>query len=339
MRSLKLFVCVFFLFNVAFYAQGVQQFAAIGDLELENGQKVLDCKIGYRTFGKLNDDKSNIILFPSYFNGTSEATSYSLGEGKLVDTTKYFVIALDALGNGISTSPNNSEKQPLNNFPQFTVGDMVKSQYIALTKSLNINHVHCVMGGSMGSMQAYEWVVAYPDFMDKAIPYVPTPYLTAIDKLLWTISLEVIKIGESYSVPDKDISKVLSLMIQFAARTPKEFNRIVDVNKFDEYLKRFDHDASKTFPPICWKYQLISMINHDITRKFNKDKEATGKHIKADILSIVASQDHILNPASAIEFAKYTKGRLYVLDNDGGHQAVGNEMESVGKIIDEFLKK
>ena len=71
------------------------------------------------------------------------------------------------------------------------------------------------------------------------------------------------------------------------------------------------------------------MINHDITRNFNHDKEATGKHVKAEILSIVASQDHILNPASAMDFAKYSKGRLYVLDNDGGHQAVGNEMETV----------
>jgi homoserine O-acetyltransferase len=339
MKKLKLFIFLFVFVNIVFYAQGVQQFAEIGDLVLENGQKVLDCKIGYRTFGKLNEDKSNIIIFLSYFNGTSQATSHSLGEGKLVDTTKFYVIAFDALGNGISTSPNNSQKQSLNNFPQFTIGDMVKSQYIALTKNLNINHIYCVMGGSMGSMQAYEWVVAYPDFMDKAIPYVPTPYLTAIDKMLWSISLEVIKIGENYNVPDKDINKILNLMINFTARTPKEFNKLVDVNKFDEYLARFDHDASTIFPPICWKYQLISMINHDITRNFNHDKEATGKHVKAEILSIVASQDHILNPASAMEFAKYSKGRLYVLDNDGGHQAVGNEMETVGKVIDEFLKK
>ncbi len=339
MKRFTFVVCFLLLINIITFGQGVQQFANIGNLELENGGSVLDCKIGYRTSGKLNEDKSNIIVFLSYFNGTSEATSHSLGEGKLVDTTKYYVIAFDALGNGISTSPNNSLKQPLNNFPQFTVGDMVKSQYITLTEHLNINHVYCVMGGSMGSMQAYEWVVAYPDFMDKAIPYVPTPYLTAIDKLLWTISLEVIKIGENYKVPDKDINKILNLMIQLTARTPKEFNKLVDGNKFDEYLKRFDHDASKVFPPICWKYQLISMINHDITRKFNKNKEATGKHIKAEILSIVASQDHILNPEPAMEFAKFTKGRLYVLDNDGGHQAVGNEMETVGKVIDEFLKK
>lgn len=339
MKKKQLFIILFLFTCIFVNAQGVQKFAYIGDLELENGQKVLDCKIGYRTFGQLNEDKSNIIIFLSYFNGTSEATSRLLGEGKLVDTTKFYVIAFDALGNGISTSPNNSEKQPLNNFPQFTIGDMVKSQYITLTKILNINHVYCVMGGSMGSMQTYEWVVAYPDFMDKAIPYVPTPYLTAIDKLLWSISLEVIKIGETYNVPDKDINKILNLMIQFAARTPKEFNRLVDVNNFDEYLKRFDHEASKIFPPICWKYQLISMINHDITRNFNKNKEETAKRIKAEILAIVATQDHILNPASAIEFSKFTKGRLYLLENDGGHQAVGNEMQTVSKLIAEFLNK
>lgn len=339
---MKKFVFVFvFLFSLNFFvnAQGVQQFANLGDFELENGEKILDCKIGYRTFGKMNDDKSNIVIFLSYFNGTSEATSRLLGKDKLIDTTKFYVIAFDALGNGISTSPNNSTKQPLNNFPQFTIADMVNSQYQVLTKVLNINHIYCVMGGSMGSMQTYQWVVSFPDFMDKAIPYVPTPYLTAIDKLLWTIALDVIKIGENYNVPDKEINRILNLMIQLTARTPKEFNRIVDVNKFDEYLKRFDGEASKVFPPICWKYQLLSMINHNITRKFNYSKEETAKNIKAEILAIVAIQDHILNPDPAIEFSKYTKGRLFILENDGGHQAVSKEMETVSNLIDEFLKK
>nr|HPN37887.1 hypothetical protein [Melioribacteraceae bacterium] len=97
MKRFTFVVCFLLLINIITFGQGVQQFANIGNLELENGGSVLDCKIGYRTSGKLNEDKSNIIVFLSYFNGTSEATSHSLGEGKLVDTTKYYVIAFDAL--------------------------------------------------------------------------------------------------------------------------------------------------------------------------------------------------------------------------------------------------
>src|SRR5216110_1303923 len=39
-----------------------QQFASLGDFTLESGQKIMDCKIGYRTFGTLNATKSNGVI-------------------------------------------------------------------------------------------------------------------------------------------------------------------------------------------------------------------------------------------------------------------------------------
>ncbi|MBK7871914.1 MAG: hypothetical protein IPJ74_15165 [Saprospiraceae bacterium] len=60
----------FFLSSKLSIAQGQLQFANIGDFPLQNGQVIKDCKIGYRTFGKLNAMKSNAILFPTYYGGT-----------------------------------------------------------------------------------------------------------------------------------------------------------------------------------------------------------------------------------------------------------------------------
>ncbi len=45
-----------------------QQFAALGTCRLASGNMIRDCRIGYRTFGKLNADKPNAILFPMWFS-------------------------------------------------------------------------------------------------------------------------------------------------------------------------------------------------------------------------------------------------------------------------------
>src|SRR6476620_4929605 len=115
-----------------------QQFANIGDLKLQNGGVIRNCRIGYRTFGKLNAGKSNVVVFPTWAGGTTEQLQSSIGPGKLVDSTKYFVIAIDALSNGVSSSPSNSRLQPRMRFPQFTLRDTVESQHTLLTRVLKI---------------------------------------------------------------------------------------------------------------------------------------------------------------------------------------------------------
>lgn len=122
--------------NAVALADGVQEIAEIGQCPLISGEIIEGCRIGYRTFGKMNTERSNVILFPSWFAGTTNdyITFGMIGPGELADTSKYYVIAADALGNGISSSPSNSE-----HFPDITIADMVRSQYLLLTQHLGVS--------------------------------------------------------------------------------------------------------------------------------------------------------------------------------------------------------
>src|SRR5262245_28159817 len=86
-------------FNFSALAQYLQ-FAQFGDFKLENGQIIRDCRIAYRTFGKLNAAKSNAIIFPTWAGGTTEQLKGTIVPGK-IDSNRYFVIAIDALANGV----------------------------------------------------------------------------------------------------------------------------------------------------------------------------------------------------------------------------------------------
>jgi homoserine O-acetyltransferase len=189
----RLLPFLFFYASAAFAADGALQMASLGDFKTESGQVIRDCRIGYRTYGALKADRSNVIVVTTWFGGTTAGLSGWIGAGKLYDSSKYYVVAIDALSDGVSSSPSNSSAQRGADFPAISMGDLVRSQHQVLTRELGLEHVHAVSGLSMGGMQALQWAVSFPDFMDKVIPIVGTPKQTAYDLLLWKTELALIE--------------------------------------------------------------------------------------------------------------------------------------------------
>lgn len=332
-RFLLVFILLFFQQN---FAESIQQFGAIGDLKLQSGEILYDCKIGYRTFGSLNIDSTNVILIPTWFAGVSKDVISLLGMDKLIDTTNHFVIVVDALGNGVSTSPTNYTEEI--SFPKITIRDMVESEYKLVKDVLKINHLFAVIGGSMGSMQAFEFAVAYPDFMDKVIPYSASPKITSNEKIIFSLMKEIITSGKKYGEHEDEIIKKLNIVIQLLARTPANTNRNYPSEKFSEIEKKFER-TSPIFTSSCYLTQLEAMFEHDITRNYGSSFKETVKRIKAKLFIIVSQTDLLLNPQPAIDFAEVANVKILLLKNDCGHLAVGCEMDLCRTEIQKFLNE
>ncbi|MFO7524261.1 MAG: alpha/beta fold hydrolase [Ignavibacteriaceae bacterium] len=333
MKIIKLYLLIFIITAVNIQAQSEQSFASIGDLELENGDIISDCKIGYRTFGKANQDTSNVIMYCSWFEGTSEAIGTLIEKRNFVDTSRYFIIAFDALGNGISSAPSNYP----DSFPVITIRDMVKSQFIVLSEHLGIKHLHGAVGGSMGSMQVLEWAVAYPDFISKVVAYVCSPKLNSYDLLWMNTQLKMIETLKKYGAEEKEIKNLSKMLTAWISRTPEYINENININEFQSYLKSFEPEMTNPFTLDDYVSQMKAMISHDISRNYNYSMEKTSENIKAKLLIIVSKNDLMVNPVESIRLAELTGAELIILDNDCGHLAVSCEFEKIKNEIDLFL--
>jgi homoserine O-acetyltransferase len=295
--------------------------ASIGNLALESGAVINDCEIGYRVHGRLNESRSNAVVFCTWYTGDAAGVE-STQPWHAVDTTKYCLIIIDALGDGVSSSPSNSKTQHGVDFPKFTIKDMVNSQHRLLTGKLGINHVKAVMGISMGGIQTFQWAVSYPGFMDVLIPIVGSPQPSSFDLMVYNTFRETIEENPGYDHGHYKVNPIIpnaTMMLDVFLTTPadrvKTINRD-DIPKWVAYNKsKQDQDWNNT------DYQLNAIINHDISKEFNHSLEQAAKYIKAKMLIISSLQDHMVNPTPATEFSKLLPAKFIMLNDDKGHQA------------------
>jgi homoserine O-acetyltransferase len=327
--------------GVSVVALAQQQFANIGDLKLQNGGVIRDCRIGYRTFGKFNGDKSNVVVLPTWAGGTTEQLQANVGPGKLIDSTLYFVVLIDALSNGVSSSPSNSRLQPRMKFPQFTLRDTVESQHELLTKVLKIDHVKAIVGISMGGMQTFQWIVSYPDFMDQAVPIVGSPRLAPYDLVLWQAQIEALMRDRDWNGGNYRANPARALDFAFGElllTTPTDYNRhktreqaLADLAKARADAKRFDANDKIR--------QDQAMMALDVSRDFGGSLERAAKAVKAKVFVVVSKFDHVVTPGPATEFARLLGAPLLELESDCGHLATSCESAKLNQAVAEFLSK
>lgn len=299
---------------------------ALGDFKLESGEVVRDFSISYVTHGTLNAAKTNAILMVTAIGGNHHRIDYLIGPGRALDPARYFIIATDAIGNGLTTSPSNSKAQAKMQFPRFNIRDMVSSQQRLVSEKFGIKKLVTVVGASMGGMQALQWGVSHPDMMDSLVPIIPlgrTPAWTTgiLEMLRQSIMADARWKGGNYAAsepPEQGMRLWAGWLSGVIVRTPL-YQESLYPNNMDEvpYLKGVQDAGWKRMDAVDWIYQSWAYDQHNLgtTPGFNGDYHRALASIKAKTLVLAGSTD-LLNPEyEAQEAARYIRDVRYVAIN------------------------
>lgn len=151
-------------------------FKATEPLKLESGQKLTGYHLLYSTFGKPNAAKDNVVWVCHALTGNSNPAEWwpgLFGPGKVFDPDHFYIICANMLGscygstNALDSNPKTG-KPYFHDFPTPTNRDIV-SAFDALRRSLGLEKIHTLIGGSMGGQQALEWAIMQPDVFENLI--------------------------------------------------------------------------------------------------------------------------------------------------------------------------
>ncbi|MCX6073249.1 MAG: homoserine O-acetyltransferase [Campylobacterales bacterium] len=351
-------------------------------LYLESGRILEPYDIIYETYGTLNEAKDNVIVICHALTGSHHAAgTYEgdnkagwwdgfIGQGKAVDTDKFFVICTNVIGSCFGSTGPMSPRYPYHEpyrykFPVVTILDMVKAQRILFDR-LGLHSVYAIIGGSMGGMQALAFGVFFPNFAKKIIAMATThatqPWAIAFNKVAQEAILKDPEFKNGYYDPEVVHENGLSGMaigrmaghISFLSHQSmeKKFGREYKSNdglyelfgKFqvESYLEYNGHNFTKWFDPLSYLYITKAINIYDLSRGFDSLEEALGK-ISAELYMISFEKDLLFLPSEmeTIATTMLTIGKnnmdYFEVKSDYGHDAFLVEIDKIEQYVKDAL--
>ena len=304
----------------------------LGDFALDGGVTLPAAKLAYVTYGTLNAARDNVIVFPTWYVGTHADVEWLIGDGKPVDSARYFVIVPQMFGNGLSSSPSNTPA-PYDRarFPAITIQDNVRAQHRLVTEEFGITKIQLVIGGSMGAFQAYQWGLAHPDLVERIAPCCGAARVSRhcyvfLEGPRSALLTDPAYAGGDYTSPPAAGLKALGRVWAGWALS-QEFYR-------DELYKRMGFDDVESFLVNFWEAfwlrcdandllsQLNTWQNADISKTLGYDgdlKKALGA-IKAKAIMSPGAKDMYFPPEEmAWEVAQMPNAELRPIPGPWGH--------------------
>lgn len=310
--------------------------ASLGTCTLASGATIRDCRIAYRTFGRLNPARDNAILIPTFFAGRSEDHLFMLGD--YVDTTQYHVIIADALADGHSSSPSTVGTESRAAFRDLTIGDMVDAHHRLLTEQLGIQRLHAVVGISMGGFQAFEWAARYPAFASAYVPVVGSPRVIDSDRLVYRALISGADNGARGSVPPDSVWEQLSRIETLFMRTPEGL-RSLGITKVDAEVTSMANGYRRVWALDDYAAQMRAIERYDISARFGGDLSRAAKAVRGRMLVVYTPDDHMVSSEPAAEFARLTGAETLVVPSDCGHSVFWCEAKSIGAAVRQFIAR
>jgi homoserine O-acetyltransferase len=296
-----------------------------------------DCRVAYRAFGALDATRSNTVLIGTWLLGRSDDWPALLGSDGLVDTTRYYVLVVDALGDGHSSSPSNTDVGARGAFSDLTITDMVESQYRLVTQ-LGIHHLRAVLGFSMGGMQAIEWAVTHPSFVDKIVSIAGSPRVGAFDRLMWTTMLDEIEAARRADNSVDSVWSRLARLEMLFVQTPVGLNaRGIDSVAKDMATSARQYRGAWNLED--YAAQLRAIRRYDVSQRYGGDMRRASAEVRARMLAVYSWDDHMVTAGPVAEFARLVKADTLSIGSTCGHVMLFCEQKRVAKTIRGFISR
>jgi homoserine O-acetyltransferase len=331
----------------------------VTNFRLQNGAVMAEAKIAYETYGRLAADGENAVLITHGYTSSHHAAGRNpangnlpgwwdglIGPGKAIDTDRLFVVSSNMLGsssgstNGGSVNPRTGKPYGPD-FPAITVRDIVGVQK-ALLDRLGAKHLVVVAGPSYGGYQAFQWSVAYPDFMDGIIPVVTAPRAQNVEQGLSELQARLAADPEWNGGHYYDRGGAKTVLTELRVEMLKRNG--IEAALAPRYPEREAREAEIRRQAVEWagRWDANSLvilrrgtIGYDTVKDFSK--------LRAKVLYVLCRTDRLFPPliAPGVMGALATSGvdaRYFEIDSDLGHSASGPEHAKWSPTLREFLR-
>ena len=325
----------------------------LGDFELQQGATLRGAVLAYTTYGTLNDDRSNAVVYPTWYSGRHWENEWLIGEGMALDPARYFVIVPNMLGNGLSSSPSNTPP-PYDgpNFPRVTFYDQVRAQHALVTDHFGIEKLVAVTGWSMGAAQTFQWAVSYPEMVPKILPFCGSARtsehnIVFLEAVKAAITADAAYAGGRYErQPDQGLRAAARVYAGWGFSQAfywQQLYREMGYSSLEDFLVGFwegfflDGRDANNLLAMLWTWQNGNIGN---TPGFGGDHEAALASITAQAIVLPAEKDLYFPPEDEeYEVSFMPNAELRVIPGVWGHFAGGGENATDTAFIDAALKE
>jgi homoserine O-acetyltransferase len=335
------------------------RFFTLRDSRLQNGGWLPEARIAFETYGRLAPNARNAVLITHGYTGSHHAAGRNpangsqpgtwdglIGPGKPIDTDKLFVVASNMLGSSYGStnaaSIDPATGQPYGpDFPTITVRDIIAAQK-ALLDSLGVKHLVAVAGPSYGGYQAFQWAVAYPDFVDAIVPVNTAPWASVnTDKQLAEVQARLATDPEWNGGRYYGKGGCKSVLTEIRGATLKRYGieaslapRYPDPTAREAAIHALAENWARNWDANSLIILRRALLGFDTRPDFGK--------IKAKVLYVLCRTDALFPPkiAPGVMQALAEAGvdaRYFEIDSELGHSSSGPEHAKWSPVLREFL--
>ena len=298
---------------------GEERVFTLPEFSFESGERIRELKVGYASHGRLSAAKDNaVLLVPGTANTRHSADGY-IGPGNALDPDHDFIIAVDAIGAGTSSSPADGLG---GDFPRYSIRDMVKAEH-ALIAALGVTRLKAVVGASMGAFQALEWGIAHPAAAERLVLLVPSTRAGNVFRSVVKAAIEAIQLDPAWNGGRYTRQPLAGLRaagrIYYPWTVADAYLEQLTPQALEEELAgTVERAAAWDAWSFIRRYEASS--SHDVSLPFGGDMAKALARVRAATLVLPSATDRLLGVETAREIARRVpRARYAEIPSARGH--------------------